>query len=80
LRQGDPFAPQLFNFVVDVFFSKMVTKGASCGMISELCPHVIPRGVISLQYADDTLSFLENNERSAVNFKWTLACFEELLG
>jgi hypothetical protein len=58
LTQGDPFAPLLFNFVVDVF-SKMVNKGASCGMITGLCPHLVPGGVISLQYADDTLLFLE---------------------
>jgi hypothetical protein len=75
LRQGDPFAPLLFNFVVDVF-SKMVNKGASCGMITGLCPHLVPGGVISLQYADDTLLFLQNDERNAINLKWTLTCFE----
>jgi hypothetical protein len=79
LRHDDSFAPRLFNFVVDVF-SKMVIKGASCGMITGLCPHLVPRGVISLQYADDTLLFLENNERNVINLKWTLTCFEKVSG
>jgi hypothetical protein len=56
----------------------MVIKGASCGVISGLCPHLIPRGVPSLHYADGTLLFLENNERYVINLKWTLTCFEQL--
>jgi hypothetical protein len=77
--QGDPFAPLLFNFVVNIF-SKMVTKGASCGMIIGLYPHLVPGGVISLQYAYDTLIFLKYNERNANNLKCTLTCFEHVLG
>jgi hypothetical protein len=79
LRQGDPFAPLLFNFVVDVFL-KMITKGASCGMITGLYPHPIPEGVIGLQYADEILLFLKNNERNAINLKWTLTCFDHVSG
>jgi hypothetical protein len=30
-RQGDPLAPLLFNFVVDIF-SKMINKGSTCGL------------------------------------------------
>jgi hypothetical protein len=52
LRQGDPLAPLLFNFVVDVF-SRMVNKGSSSGIIRGLCSHLVPGGVVSLQYADD---------------------------
>jgi hypothetical protein len=63
--------------VVDVF-SKIINKGASSGMITELCPHLVPGGVISLRYADDTLLFLQKNERNAINLKWTLTCFEQL--
>jgi hypothetical protein len=56
----------------------MVTEGASRGMITGLCPHLVPGGVIILQYANDTLLFLENNERNAINLKWTLTCFEQV--
>jgi hypothetical protein len=43
LRQGDPLAPLLFNFVVDVF-SRMVNKGSSSGIIRGLCSHLVPGG------------------------------------
>jgi hypothetical protein len=33
-----------------------------------------------MQYADDTLLFLENNLSSAINLKWILACFEHMSG
>jgi hypothetical protein len=56
LRQGDPLAPLLFNFVVDIF-SRIINKSFSCGIIRGLCSHLIPGGVISLQYADDTVLF-----------------------
>jgi hypothetical protein len=39
-----------------------------------------PRGVVILHYADDTLIFLENDERNAINMKWTLTCFEQISG
>jgi hypothetical protein len=39
-----------------------------------------PWGVISLQYADDTLLFLENDRDIAINFKWILTCFIQLSG
>ena len=35
-------------------------------------------GIISLQYADDTLLFLENNLEKASNLKWLLVCFEQM--
>ena len=33
-----------------------------------------------MQYADDTLLFLENNLESAKNLKWLLSCFEQISG
>lgn len=36
--------------------------------------------MISLQYADDTLLFLENNLEKASNLKWLLVCFEQMSG
>jgi hypothetical protein len=79
LRQGDPIAPLLFNCVVDVF-SRMLVKGTNCGLIRCLCPNFIPGGVVSLQYANDTLLFLENDPQVALNLKWILTCFEQISG
>jgi hypothetical protein len=38
----------------------------------------MPGGVISLQYADDTILFIENNLEKAKNLKWVLTFFEEV--
>jgi hypothetical protein len=43
LRQGDPLAPLLFNFVVDIVY-RIINKGSSCGIIRCLCPHLVPGG------------------------------------
>src|SRR3954466_6577998 len=58
----------------------MLIKGVSCGAIKGLCPNFIPGGIVCLQYADDTLLFLEPNESIAVNLKWILTCFEQISG
>jgi hypothetical protein len=36
--------------------------------------------VISLQYANDTILFVEKNEDYAKNLKWILTCFELMPG
>jgi len=79
LRQGDPLSPLLFNLVADVF-TRMLIKAADQNLITGLMPEAFPGGIISLQYADDTLLFLENDLDKARNFKWLLACFEKLSG
>jgi hypothetical protein len=33
-------------------------------------------GIVSLQYADDTLLFLGNDMEKAKKNKWVLSCFE----
>jgi hypothetical protein len=79
LRQGDPIAPLLFNCIVDVF-SRMLVKGTEEDLISGLCPNFLPGGIVSLQYADDTLLFLKNVPRVALNLSWILTCFEQIFG
>jgi hypothetical protein len=43
-------------------------------------PTAIPGGIISLQYADDTILFLKNDIAMARNLKWLLTCFEQMPG
>jgi hypothetical protein len=45
-----------------------------------MCPDCVPRGVVCLQYADDTMLFLEKSCRIATNMKWILTCFEQISG
>jgi hypothetical protein len=79
LRQGDPLSPLLFNLVADVF-CRMLMKAASCNLVSRLLPQVTAGGIISLQYADDTILFLENDLEKASTLKWILVCFEKMSG
>jgi hypothetical protein len=58
----------------------MLVKGTNSGLISGLCPNFIPGGVVSLQYANDTLLFLEKDVSVAFNLKWILTCFEQIFG
>jgi hypothetical protein len=79
LKQGDPLSPILFNYIADVF-TKILYKAARNNLISGLLPSVVPGGVISLQYADDTILFLEKDVEMARNLKWLLTCFEQMSG
>lgn len=69
----------LFNLVADVF-SRMLAKATKENIIAGIIPHIIPNSLISLQYADDTILFLDPNPDYAKNLKWLLACFEKLSG
>ena len=72
LRQGDPLSPLLFNLVADVF-TKMLIKAAGHGIIQGLLPEVQEGGIVSLQYADDTLLSLKNDTNNqASHFKYLL--------
>jgi hypothetical protein len=55
-------------------------KVVANNLISGLLPHIIDGGVISLQYADDTLLFLEDDLEKANNLKWLLLCYEQMIG
>ena len=79
LRQGDPLSPLLFNLVVDAL-TRMLAKVANQQLISGLYPDICPGGVICLQYADDTILFLDNNLEHARNLKTVLSWFEQVSG
>jgi hypothetical protein len=79
VRHGDHISPILLNFMADVF-TTMLLKAANHGHISGLMQSMTHTGVISLQYADDTLLFLKNDLTSAINLKWLLSCFEQMSG
>jgi hypothetical protein len=79
VRQGDPISPILFNYVADVF-TKMLIQAAAKNHITGLMHNMVNTGIISMQYADDTLLFLKNDVSSAINLKWLLSCFEQMSG
>lgn len=57
LRRGILCPPPLhFNLVVDVF-TKMLSKAANQGLIEGFLSEMLAGGIVSLQYADDTILF-----------------------
>jgi len=79
LRQGDPMSPILFNVVVDMLVV-LVNRAKQDGQVGGLIPHLVDRGVSILQYANDTIIFMEHDLVKARNMKLVLCLFEQLSG
>ena len=68
LRQGDPLSPILFNIVVDML-GVMIKRAKADGLIDGMIPHLVDDGLSILQYADDTILFMELDIEKATNLK-----------
>lgn len=79
MRQGDPISPLLFDLGVDAL-DAVLCRTKAVGHIQGVVPHLIPEGVSHLQYADDTIIMIQNNELGIANLKLLLICFELLSG
>jgi hypothetical protein len=79
LRQGDHLSPILFNIVADML-AILIARAKDVGKVGSLLPHLIDGGISILQYADDTILFLEHDIAKAVNMKLILCIFEQLSG
>jgi hypothetical protein len=79
VRQGDPFAPTLFNVAVNCL-AKMIHTAQQNGLISSLADHVIEGGCSILQYADDMILFIKDEVECARNLKLLLYTFESMSG
>jgi hypothetical protein len=53
-------SPLLFNIVVDAL-TRMLQKASSVGLIRGLGRDLVPGGVVSLQYADDTMLLVHHD-------------------
>ena len=79
VRQGDPLSPILFNFVADGL-SRMILKAQSSDLFCGFIDHIIEKGVVVLQYADDTIICLDHNIEGARNLKLLLYMHELMAG
>jgi hypothetical protein len=79
LRQGDPLSPILFNIVVDML-AILVNRAKEEGQFEGLIPHLVDGGLSILQYADDTVLFLQHDLAKAANLKLLLITFEQVSG
>jgi hypothetical protein len=79
LRQGDPMSPILFNIVADML-ALLIRRAKADGQIRGVIPHLVDDGLSILQYADDTVLFLDHDLEQAKNLKLLLCAFEQLSG
>ena len=69
----------LFNIIADML-AILIARAKEDGQIGSLIPHLFDGGIYILQYADDTILFLEHDFEKALNMKLILRFFEELSG
>lgn len=58
----------------------MLTKATEAGIIRGLVPNLVEGGLTHLQYADDTVIFLEFSTENLQNIKLILSCYDVMLG
>ena len=79
LRQGDPLSPILFDIVVDML-AILINRAKDEGQVTGIVPHLVDGGLSILQYADDTILFMDHDIEKATNMKMLLCDFEQLSG
>ena len=79
LRQGDPMSPILFNIIADLL-AIIIKRAKDDGQIRRVTPHLVEDGLSILQYADDTIIFMDHDLDQAKNMKLVLTVFEPLSG
>jgi hypothetical protein len=80
VRQGDLLLPILFNIVVDML-AILIKRAKAKGQIAGVIPQLVDDGLLILQYADDTILFMEHNIDKAKNMKLLLlSAFKQLSG
>jgi len=77
LRQGDPLSPILFNIVIDML-AILINRAKDGGHVTGIVPHLVDGGLSILQYADDTILFMDHDIEKATNMKMLLCAFEQL--
>jgi hypothetical protein len=58
----------------------LIRKAQDEGLIEGLIPHIIQNGCCCLQYADDTIFFIQNCLERARNLKFIMCLFENMSG
>ena len=58
----------------------MIKRAKADGLIDGVIPHLVDDGLSILQYADDTILFMEHDIEKATNLKLILSAFEQLSG
>ena len=72
-------SPILFNIMVDML-SILIKRAKNDGQIKGVIPHLLEDGLSILEYADDTIIFMDHDLEQAKNMKLLLSVFEQLSG
>ena len=72
-------SPLLFNIVADML-DILIKRAKEESQISGVVPHLVDGGLSVLQYADDTILFMEHDLDQARNMKLLLYAFEQASG
>lgn len=75
LRQRDSMFPILFNIVANML-TVLISRAKENSFIGGLVSHMVDGGVSILQYADDTIIFVEHDIAKARNMKLIMCLFE----
>ena len=75
LRQGDPLSPLLCNLVADML-AILINRAKEGGQIVGVAPHLVDDGISILQYADDTILFMDDDLDKAQTHIKRVSCFE----
>ena len=65
--------------MVDMF-ANMIERAKNSDQIAGVVPHLVDGGLSILQYADETILFMEHDIEKAKNLKLILSAFEQLSG
>jgi hypothetical protein len=58
----------------------MIAQAQEAGLITGLVPHLIEKGVVILQYADDTIILIQDDMEQIIHMKLILYMFEAMSG
>ena len=72
-------SPILFNIVADML-AILIKRAKDDGQIRGVIPHLVDDGLSILQYADDTILFLDHDIEQAKIMKLLLSVFEQISG
>jgi hypothetical protein len=72
-------SPILFNIVADML-ALLINRAKANGQIRGVLPHLVYDGLSILQYADDTIIFIDHDPERAKNLNLLLCAFEQLSG
>ena len=72
-------SPILFNIVADML-ALIIKRAKDDGQIRGVIPNLLDDGLSILQYADDTIIFIDHDLEQVKNLKLLLCAFEQVSG